>query len=358
MPNPKEPNLSILDQRKPWADNDHLIWLVTTVSLSRNIDKYLFPSKLETQGQKQVISLLDKALLNLKGLINPKLLRAEKVSPLEKEFLTEHYLTPLSFHQAHSGQSFLIDDTGKFLGTVNTEDHLNLTYLDTTGEIESTWNTLIDLEMTLGESFSYSFSQKFGFLTSDPMHCGTGLKVAVYLQVSGLLHTDKLEGVLEKLADENVALAGLHGSPNEIIGDILVIENNYTLGLTEENIISNIRSFCTKLQVEEKSARKAIKEQNSPDIKDKVSRAFGVLVHSYQIETVEALNALSLLKLGVTFDWVKGISVRELNELFFNCRRAHLLRQFKEDLSQEQLLHKRAEYIHQHLKGVSLAVEP
>lgn len=358
MANPKEPNQSILGQHKPWSDNDHLIWLVTSVNLSRNIDKYLFPNKLETQGQKQIVSLLDKELLKLKGLVNPQQLKAEKVSPLEKEFLTEHYLVPSTFHQAHTGQSFVIDDTGKFLGTVNISDHLNLTYLDTSGEIESTWNNLIDMEMTLGEAFSYSFSSKFGFLTTDPMRCGTGLKVAVYLQVSGLLHTEKLESVLEKYADENVSLAGLHGSPNEIIGDILVIENNYTLGLTEENIISNLRAFCTKLQVEEKSARKLIKESNSPDIKDKISRAYGVLVHSYQIEAVEALNALSLLKLGVSFDWVKGISVRQINELFFNCRRAHLLRQFKEELTQEQLLHKRAEFIHQHLKGVVLAVEP
>jgi protein arginine kinase len=357
MPNPKDLNSNILDQRKPWADNDHLIWLVTTVHLSRNIDKYLFPSKLETHGQKQIISLLDKELLKLKNLHNPKLLRAEKVTPLEKEFLTEHYLTPNSFHQAQTGQSFVIDDTGRFLGTVNIDDHLNLLYLDTAGEIENTWNNLIDMEMTLGGAFSYSFSSKFGFLTSDPMHCGTGLKVAVYMQVSGLLHTNKLEDILAKLEDENVALSGLHGSATEIIGDILVIENNYTLGLTEENIISNLRAFCTKLQVEEKTARKAIKDNNSPEIKDKVSRAYGVLVHSYQIEAVEALNALSLLKLGVSFDWVKGISVREVNELFFNCRRAHLLRQFKQDLSQEELLHKRAEYIHQHLKGVSLAVE-
>lgn len=358
MPNPKDPPSSILDQRKPWADNDHLIWLVSTISLSRNIDKYLYPSKLDTSGQKQIVSLLDKGLLKLKGLRNPILRRAEKTTPLEKEFLMEHYLTTESFHQAHTGQSFVIDDTGRFLGTVNVNDHLNLMFLDTTGEIESTWNNLVEMETALGSAFSYSFSQKFGFLTSDPMRCGTGLKVAVYLQVSGLLHTDKLEDVIEKYSDENVALTGLHGSPNEIIGDILVIENNYTLGLTEENIISNLRTFCTKLQVEEKTARKAIKDSNSADIKDKVSRAYGILVHSYQIEAVEALNALSLLKLGVSFDWVQGISVREVNELFFNCRRAHLLCQFNEELSQEEILHKRAEYIHSHLKGVALTVEP
>ncbi len=351
----KEP--FILKQRKPWSDNDHLIWLVSTVQLSRNIEKYLFPSKLETEGQKQIVALIDKAISKLNQLQNPKLNNAEKIGPLEKEFLMEHFLTTKTFHETQKGQSFILDDSGRLLGTVNMDDHINLMYLDTRGEIESTWTDLISIEMSLGKAFPYSFSSKFGFLTSDPLRCGTGLRVAIYLQVSGLIHSSKLEDALAKYEDENVSVSGLHGSKSEIIGDILVIENNYTLGMTEENIISNLRSFCTKLQVEEKSVRKEIKEKQDAAIKDKVSRAYGILVHSYQIEAVEALNALSLLKLGVSFDWVQGISITELNELFFNCRRAHLLSQFEEELTKEELPHKRAEFIHKNLQNVSLTID-
>jgi protein arginine kinase len=79
------------------------------------------------------------------------------------------------------------------------------------------------------------------------------------------------------------------------------------------------------------------------------------LIHSYQIEAVEALNAISLLKLGVDLRWVLGITMEQLNLLFFNCRRAHLLCQFKEKIPQEEILHKRAEFIHKTLKGVELA---
>lgn len=357
MPNPEKHYPFILEQRKPWADNEHLIWLVSTVSLSRNIDKYFFPSKLDTPGQKQIGALLNKATLKLPELQNPKLLAAEKVTPIEKEFLMEHFLTTESFQNAQQGQSLLVDDTGRFLGSFNINDHVQLMYLDTKEEIEATWSHLVGMETKLGNSFTYSFSPKFGFLTSDPMLCGTGLNVAVFLQLSGLIHMDKLDEIIEKYSDENVNLTGMQGSPDEIIGDILVVQNNYTLGLTEENIISTVRNFCTKLQVEEKSIRKEIKESQNADMKDKISRAYAILMHSYQIEAIEALNALSLLKLGVSFDWVQGISIREINELFFNCRRAHLLCQYKEELTQEQIPHKRAEYIHSHLKNVSLKVE-
>ncbi|MEI8125333.1 MAG: protein arginine kinase, partial [Parachlamydiaceae bacterium] len=99
-----------------------------------------------------------------------------------------------------------------------------------------------------------------------------------------------------------------------------------------------------------------IKEDKGADFKDKVSRAYGILVHSYQIEVIEALNALSLLKLGVAVGWISGIDNSGINELFFNCRRAHLLYQCKDKLNQEEIPHKRSERIHEALRNVKLLI--
>ncbi len=108
--------------------------------------------------------------------------------------------------------------------------------------------------------------------------------------------------------------------------------------------------------VEEHGARSKILHEESAEIKDRVSRAFGILIHSYQIEAVEALNAISLLKLGAELGWLTGVTSKELNRLFFNCRRAHLLHQYGERIKQEEIPHKRAEFIHKTLKGVQLTI--
>lgn len=346
----------IFEDKKSWIENDHMIWLVSTITLARNIEKFNFPGKLESSSQKQILSLIKNQLGEIKNFKKSDLIDAENLTPLEKEFLVEHFLTTQSFVQTHSGEGVIVDKKGLFLGTVNIRDHLTLSLLDSDNELENNWNRLVEIESKLGEALSYSYSQKFGFLTADPMHCGTGLKVAVFLQLSGLIHTGKIDEALANYADEGISISGIHGGPNEIIGDIVVVQNNYSLGLTEENIISNIRGCCTKLQVEEKTTRKQIIEEQNTEMKDRVSRAYGILVHSYNIETVEALNALSLLKLGVQLDWVKGISIKKLNKLFFNCRRAHLLQHFDQEIPQEELIHKRAEFIHEHLKGVELKI--
>lgn len=357
-------NLSsdILFPKQPWNEQTNPIWLASTISLQRNIEKFKFPGKLSADRKKQIISLISKDLLapeliSLGGLNQPRLIKAEEMGILEKEYLVEHFLSPHSFNQAHTGEGFILDQSGTFLVTLNMRDHIHFQLLDCQGEIENSWAKLVKIETDLGKKNNYSFLPRFGFLTADPTQCGTGLLVTVYLQLSGLIHTNKLDQALESYADESLTVSGIQGNPNEVIGDILMVQNNYTLGLTEENILSSMRSFVTKMISEETSARNQIKRDDTPDLKDKVSRAFGILIHSYQIEAIEALNALGLLRMGVAAGWVSGIGYQELNQLFFACRRAHLLHANNKKLTQEEIPHQRAEQIHGALKDVKILIQ-
>lgn len=343
-----------LQLTKPWVDNDNPIWLASTISLTRNIEKNLFPNKLNDERQKQLLSMLSKEVLDFPSLIQPKLILAESSSPLEKEYLVEHFLSAQGFQQTHSGEGFIIDETGQFLATLNIQDHLRLQVIDCQGELENSCNRLIKLETTIGKKLPYAFSKKFGFLTANPRMCGTGLVVTVFLQLPALIQAEKMEDVLEKYADESILVTGIQGNPTEIIGDVLAIQNNFTLGVTEDTIISTLRTLATNLQLEENRMRSLIRQTQDAHVKDQVSRAFGILIHSYQIEAVEALNAISLIKLGIEMEWIKGVTTKEINTLFFNCRRSHLLYQCGNHTPQDEIPHKRAEFIHKALKEAQL----
>lgn len=347
---------AILSTKKPWVDNGNAIWLATTLKLYRNIEKFSFPAKLGADKRRQISSLVSKNLLELENLKSPLLIKAEDVQPLEKEYLLEHFLAMQGFHEAHSNEAFIIDQTGEFLSVLNIRDHIQLQITDCGGEIENSWNRLVAIESALGASVNYGYSPQFGFLTSDPHLCGTGLVAHAFLHLPGLIHSGQLVPTLQKVLGEQIATTGLQGDPLNLIGDVVVLHNTYTLGLTEEDILSAIRAGLTKLIVAEKSARAQIKMKDSVSIKDRVSRAYGLLLHSYQIETIEAMNALSLLKLGLDLEWLEGIDNQHLNDLFFNCRRAHLTAQFKEQFDPQRLAHKRSELIHEALKSAILHV--
>jgi len=355
MPQKNNPN-PLICQTTPWDNNSNPIWLASSVVLQRNIEKFKFPGKLDVDCKKQIIALISKKLLASEMLSKPALIKAEELDALEKEWLVEHFLCNHSYHQAGAGEAFIMDESGAFLASLNLFDHLHLQLVDHQGELENTWNRLVKIESALGKGLNYAFSPNFGFLTADPTLCGTALIVSVYLQLPGLIHTNQLDDILEKTVDESFLVTGVQGDPEEIFGDVIRIQNNYTLGITEENIISSLRSVVTKLIVEENNARKKIAKEESAEIKDRISRAYGILIHSYQIEAIEALNALSLLKLAADVHWLKGIDHQQLNQLFFNCRRAHLSCQSSEKISQEELPHKCAEMIHKSLKDVKLII--
>jgi len=342
-----------LATKKLWDKSSNKIFMASTLSLKRNIDKFNFPGKLGSDLQKTIISEVSKEMLknpHLKGLT---LFPAEKTESGDKEYMMEHFLTDERLFRAHSGEAFMLDEEGEFLGLLNVDNHIEFYLLDLKNELENSWNRLLRIETELGKSFRFAFQPRFGFLTADPGDAGTGFEAVAYLQLPALIHSGRIDEVLEASADDTVLITGLQGSPTEIIGDILVLRNNYKLGLSEENVISSLRSISTKLTVEEVAERSKIKSEGTVEIKDRISRAFGILVHSYQIEAIEALNAISLVKLGVALGWIEGISLEDLNKLFFNCRRAHLLGTIGIGGTPEELAHKRAEFVHQTLKNVT-----
>lgn len=358
MNHPNKSNYSLSWKKDPWS-NDNPIWLGSTVTLIRNLEKFNFPGKLAADKRKQIISLLSRTLLASEQLKDPKLVRAEEMPPIEKEFLVEHFLSNQGFHQTYTGEAFVIDETGEFLTILNLKDHIFLRWIDVSENLESTWDHLVKIELELAKSVNFAFSPKFGFLTSDPTECGTGLIATVFLHLPALLYKDHLGEALKKNKEMNIEQTGLQGDPNEIIGDIVAFHNGYTLGVTEENILSSLRTLANKLVMEEKNLRQQLKQENESEqaeIKDKVSRAYGILLHSYQIEAIEALQALSLLKMGLDFEWLKGTSHAILNKLFLACRRAHLLYHYGQKISPEELPHKRAEFIHHALKGLELLI--
>ena len=347
---------ALLKKKSPWANNKNTIWLASNIALRRNIDKFRFPAKIDVDKRNQIVKLVGNELINSSDLKKPKLLKAEETDPIEKEFLVEHLLSSESFQGAHQGEGFVVDDTGAFLCSLNIKDHIHFQEIDITSKPEAAWKRLVKLETALGKKLQYAYSTQFGFLTSDPHESGTGLHVSLFLQLTALIHTGLLKKELEKLQDPQIEMPNFLGHSNPYVGDILVLTNTYTLGYNEESILAALRGWANTLLRIESEAREKIASQESAEMKDKVARAWAVLIHSYQIEPQEALNAIALVKLGCNLNWIKGIKIEQLNELFFNCRRGHLLGQFKETPKPEDIPHKRAEFIHKSLEGTELLI--
>ncbi|MFI5335106.1 MAG: hypothetical protein ACHQT8_08145, partial [Chlamydiales bacterium] len=283
----------------PWKEDVDPIWPVSLFILHRNIPRFFFPPKLNEGKAELVFNQLKGALLSTSLIEQPQLLRASDLSPIDKECLYEHYLCLESFQNTTQGQGFVIDGPGRLLAFLNIEDHLQIHFLDTKGEWENAFARLSKIDTALGEQLGFAFSPKFGFLTADPTLCGTGFIALIYLHLPALIHTGQLDEILIKHRVETVVATSMEGAVEKMVGDLLLLKNAFTVGVSEEQILRTLHESAIRLSALEKSAREKLKAEPSPSVKDEVSRAYGLLLHSYQLQTREALNALSLLKLGV-----------------------------------------------------------
>lgn len=350
----KEPNPFVdLKEKSFWEKSDTPIWIASSFFLQRNLSSQPFPMKMTATESEATLSALKQSLMKTSHLNIPIYYDMSELKTWEREYLLEHFLATCDCNNTDCKSGVVIDQTGSFLAMINGEDHLVLHSIDAQSDWKQAWQRLSEIEAELAKNHTFAYSHKFGYLTSELANSGTALTVQAFLHLPCLIHLDQIDEVLLKELDDEVQVSGLTGQ-SDFIGDIVIIQNRFTIGLTEDHILDGVHKSATKLMNLEKLLREGLKEKPDAIIVDKVSRAIGLLRHSYQIDTKEALSALSFIKLGIDLEWMTGLSDKEINAILFGVRRAHIALHYQGNTSNDELPHKRAEFLQEALKPITM----
>lgn len=337
----------------PWPVNETPIWPASTFILRRNLHGKLFPEKLSKAELEEVKKAIKSALESASTLQNIKWIEAKDLNQKEREFLYEHFFTLEETLNFNEGQAFCLDDTNQVLITINFTDHLCLHFIDSNSDWKKCYERLYKLEKELNQKLNFASSKQFGFLTANPSLCGLGLTVESLLHLPLLLEKNAPQDLMKHL-DNGVMLSSLQRNL-DFTGHIAMLLNHYTLGVTEDQIIDLLhRNSITLMNIEKELQNKA-KANLDLSIKDKISRAYGMLTSSCQMDVKEAFHAISYLKLGIQLGIVQGMDLTALHNLFFTCQRAHLLFEMPiKESSQKLLLQHRAEFLKAKLSNLIL----
>ncbi|MCH9634083.1 MAG: Protein-arginine kinase [Chlamydiae bacterium] len=311
-------------KKKPWFLNANSIWMLTHFELHRNLKNHFFPNNLEIGLSEKLSEMMTQVLLSCPLVNKAVSFQANQLTPDEKQLLYEYFFSQKSFSQYHGAETFIIEPSGDSYTTINFEDHLHFHRLDTSENLEETWTELLKLECHLSENFEFAYSQKFGFATSNQNLCGTGLVIKTLLHLPALIHLGELQNKLQSTNRNFLNIEPFGGSFDLILGDLMFISNRQTLGVSEETLLKNIRRVTLEFSLAEKTLREHLTTNQEVLLKDKVGKAFGILRHSSKLLLNEALSQLSLCKLGIEMGWIKGLTIEEINSLFFSVRKGFL----------------------------------
>ena len=133
-----------------------------------------------------------------------------------------------------------------------------------------------------------------------------------------------MEKVVRAVNQLGMAVRGLFGEGSDASGSIFQISNQTTLGESEEDIIKRLSSVLNTIIEHELNARARLLEADSGKLFDKIGRAFGILQNGRLLTSAEAMNLLSLVRLGVDLDVFPEVRRTVVDRLFIEAQPGHI----------------------------------
>ncbi|KXO16881.1 ATP:guanido phosphotransferase, catalytic domain protein [Clostridiales bacterium KA00134] len=181
---------------------------------------------------------------------------------------------------------------------INEFDHMVIQSYAMGKDLESRFLDVKDMGLEFEKKLDFAFDKRFGFLTSAPLLCGTGLVINIKLHLPALSYYG-YEIVARDLRSFGFSLFPNLGKENKAIGDIFYLTNISSIGNEEEFILQRIENVISRLQSIESSYRQRLFIDDITDLEDKVYRSKGILENARIMGQAEALNHLSNIKLGL-----------------------------------------------------------
>ena len=229
---------------------------------------------------------------------------------------------------------------------INEEDHLRIQVFSCGLDLENTLNLAIEIDERLGKLLDYATSKKYGYLTSCPSNCGTGLRASVMVHMPALEKTKSIEKVLRAISNFEINIRGIYGENSKSLGDMYQISNKKTLGVTEQDIVKNLKVVVEKIVKQERMARKFL-TKDKIELEDEIYRSYGILSNCRKISSEETLKLLSNVKLGTDLGILREMTDLKVLKMYIYSKPANLQKYLGKQYDAIERDIKRAEVIKQ-----------
>lgn len=326
------------------SGEDSDVAISTRIRFARNLNGFKF----NLNNKDEIERLENRIKDNLFAINNSlKFFKLKDMDNITKMSLVEKNIISPEFALNNSENgAILINDEENICIMINEEDHLRIQVFNSGLDLENTLNLAIEIDEKIGDTLEYAVSKKYGYLTSCPSNCGTGLRASVMLHLPGLKLTGNIEKIFRAIKNFGISIRGIYGENTKSVGDIFQISNEQTLGLTEKEIIDNLRIITQKIIKQEREARKLL-VKNKIELEDKIYRSYGILSNCKKINSTEVLELLSYVKLGTDLGILKELTDFKVAKMYILTKPANLQKYLTNQYDEDQRDIKRAEVIKQ-----------
>ena len=296
-------------------DSDVII--SSRIRLARNLDNYPFPHRMDLQQTREAAEEITAAFYRDEDerKRNYMMMELDTLSEEDQQSLAEKRLISADLTRKKGIRRVIISRDESVSIMINEEDHIRIQSMKAGLDIEAAYEEAAATALILEGSLSMAFSDKYGFLTACPTNTGTGMRASVMAYLPGLTISGRIRDVIEGLNKMGFAVRGNYGEHSKAQGHLFQISNQLTLGLTEDDLINDLKRMLQQLIVQERNVRRELYRQQPVALEDKVMRAFGVLSTARLMTSDEAVTLLSNVRLGLALGLLPQLAESDINRI-------------------------------------------
>src|SRR5881296_2528550 len=328
----------------------HQIVISSRVRLARNLRNRAFPGWAKKAERTAILELIKPYVEDLPEMQDSFSELLQDLSALEKQVLVERHLISRE-HAAKSVGSAIVMNRRQTLSVmINEEDHLRMQSIRSGLQLKQAFRLVDKIDSALEEKLQFAYDPRLGYLTACPTNVGTGMRASAMLHLPGLVLSELINQVIQAVSKIGLAVRGLYGEGTEAMGNLFQISNQTTLGEKEDEIINRLSKVIETIIEKEHDARQILLQKKPNTLCDQIGRAYGVLTYAHAMASKEALNLLSIIKLGADLGAFPEERRFSIDELFIETQPAHLQKSSQQKLNAEERDHLRAQIIRERLK--------
>lgn len=324
------------------------IVISSRIRLARNFAHLNFPIRISDTDAKKVVEKVYQSvntgnnfvLHTLAGLNNNSCLKYLERHMISRELLDNKDIS-----------AFVTNKLENIVIMLNEEDHIREQCILKGFSLDEAYAKLCEVDKNICQNCEIAWTKEFGFLTACPSNLGTGMRASVMMFLPALTKTGAINEIIQTFRGLGFAVRGNLGEGSDAQGYLYQISNQTTLGMSEKQIIENVKNATKKVCELENEAREVVFQTKCDQIKDATYRAYGILSNSYIMTENEFTKLLSDLRLGYFLGLIDFKDPNILEEIEVSSQPANLNERFGEELDQEKRDKFRADYLCRALKN-------
>ena len=319
--------------------------------LARNLTTLPFVHRTIKNERFRVIEQVDRAVRSSGDVAHSVYLSLLDTSELDRRVLVERHLISPALAGGTRPAGVFVGPGETYSLMVNEEDHLRLQAIKGGLQVRAAWQEADKIDTELSKTLDFAFSDEFGYLTTCPSNTGTGMRLSVLIHLPGLTLADQMDHVARAMEEIGFTVRGLYGEGTGRSGNMYQVSNQWTLGHGEQEVVERLDRVARRLACYEERACEALIGRARRQTEDRVARSYGLLKHARLLSEKEALDALSMLRMGAYLGLPDGMEATRFNRLLIAVQPAHVRMNSGRSLTGEELDERRAELVREYMES-------